>query len=270
MGNARISNSDDVDVAVSVTMAFNNFESTITTGAATVIQSTTGSLSIHAAGENEVASQADSILFRDGVAGIAVSIAVDTGTVTSTINGTLIASNPQGTASYSFNASQVVNVTEDSITLSGIAEDAALQRGDVLIYRAAATVIGGLKDGQEYVIADVENVPAGNNFSGVQKIRLAETLPLDLGNEAVLPDSTQTLSKISLATFPSTAVIADANNNISINLPGIANGTKLTYMGPNSPSDGKQYQCDLCASRDGRSHYAYGYRRRLESHGFVR
>ena len=216
-------------------MAFNNFESTITTGANTVIRSNRGSLSIHAAGDNEVASQADSILFRDGIAGIALTVAVDTGTVRSTINGTLIASNPQGTTSYSFNASQVVNVSEDSITLSGIAENVALERGDTLIYNAGPSAINGLVNGQEVVVADVENVPSGDEFTGVQKIRLAKTLPLDIGNEAVLANSTQSLGKILLATFPSSAVAADANNNLTINLPGITNGTKLTYKGPNSP-----------------------------------
>ncbi len=197
MGNSRISISDNVEVAVSLSLALNNFQSTIVTGAGTEIESTTGSISLHAKGDNDVATQADSIIFQDGVAGLAIAVSVDNGTVTNTVNGKLTASNAVGIPAYAFAANQVVNLTEDSITLANIPADKPLRRGDRLIYDAnGQTAIGGLVSGDEYVIADVENVPAGNVFTGTQKIRLAEALTLDIGNEAVLPNSQQTLGSL--------------------------------------------------------------------------
>ncbi len=90
-------------------------------------------------------------------------------------------------------------------------------------------------DGQEYVVADVENVPTGTSFTGTQKIRLATAMPLDLDAQQVLASSVQTLGKLALASFPSSSVLPDSANNLSINLSGLSTGTKVTYLGPNSP-----------------------------------
>ena len=86
-----------------------------------------------------------------------------------------------GATKYAFNSAQVVSVADNSITLADIPSENQITRGQTLVYLAEGnTPIGGLVNGNEYVVADVENVPAGNTFTGTQKIRLALTMPLDL------------------------------------------------------------------------------------------
>ncbi len=92
----------------------NNAESTVSTSAASRIESTLGSVFVNAKGESETSAGADAILFRDGIAGLAVSVAVDKATDTSTVNGTIIAGASQGSTKYSFNSAQVVNIVQES------------------------------------------------------------------------------------------------------------------------------------------------------------
>ena len=235
-GNSRLSNSDNVDYAIALALSMNNAESTVSTSAGSKIESALGSVFVKAIGKSETEASANAILFRDGIAGVAVSVAVDKATVTSKVDGTIIAGASQGAVKYAFNSAQVVNVADNSITLAGIPSENPIERGQKLVYHAEGnTAIGGLVEGNEYVVADVENVPAGNTFTGTQKIRLATTLPLDLDASQVLSNSTQTLGKLALAPFSSSAVAADASNNLSIGLSGLNSGTKVTYLGPNSP-----------------------------------
>ncbi len=99
---------------------------------------------VNSNGVSETESGADAILFRDGIAGLAVSVAVDKALVTSKVNGTIIAGAAQGSTQYEFDSAQVVNLTDNSITLAGIAEDSAITRGQQLIYRANnGSAIGG-------------------------------------------------------------------------------------------------------------------------------
>ena len=235
-GNTRLSNSDNVKGAVALALSMNNLVSTVATSAASKIESATGSVFVNANGESEVEADANAILFRDGVAGVAVSVAVDKATVTSKVDGTIIAGASQGATKYSFNSAQVVNVTDNSITLTNIPSDSPLIRGQKLVYLPEGnTPIGGLVNGSEYVVADVENVPAGNAFTGTQKIRLATTMPLDLDASQALSNSTQTFGKLALASFSSSAVNSDASNNLSIDVSGLSTGTTVKYLGPNSP-----------------------------------
>ena len=236
VGNARISNSDSVDLAIALALSLNNAESTVSTGASSRIESSAGSVFVNAQGESETEAGADAILFRDGIAGLAVSVAVDKAIVTSKVDGTIVAGAAQGATEYDFDSAQVVNIADNSITLSGIAEDSPITRGQKLIYHADnGRAIGGLVDGHEYLVADVENVPAGNTFTGTQTIRLATAMPLELDASQVLSNSVQTLGKLSLASFPSSSVTSDVANNLAIQLSGLSTGTKVTYLGPNSP-----------------------------------
>jgi hypothetical protein len=64
---------------------------------------------------------------------------------------------------------------------SNIDWDKEITRGQELIYRALGnTPIADLEDGETYVVADVENVPPGDTFTGTQKIWRAQSMPLEL------------------------------------------------------------------------------------------
>ena len=95
-GNTRLSNSDNVKAAVALALSMNTSVSTIATSAASRIQSNTGSVLINANGESETEADASAILFRDGVAGLAVSVAVDKATVTAKVDGTITAGGVHG------------------------------------------------------------------------------------------------------------------------------------------------------------------------------
>ncbi len=136
VGNARISNSDSVDLAIALALSLNNAESSVSTSAASRIESATGSVFVNATGESETEAGADAILFRDGIAGLAVSVAVDKASVTSKVDGTIIAGAAQGADQYEFDSAQVVDISDNSITLAGIDEGSQITRGQKLIYHA--------------------------------------------------------------------------------------------------------------------------------------
>ncbi len=234
--NGQLSNSDAVDVGISLGIAVQNQESHVKLGEKAKIESTGGSVDFSAEGDGSTHGEGEALVFRDGIAGLAVGVAVEKATVTSEVNGTILAGNPQTDSVFEFTPSSVVNVSENSITLSNIDEDFAIERGDTLVYRSLGhAVIAGLDDGQSYIVADVENVPLAASFTGTQKIWLARARSLELDVDQVQPNATHTLAALALAEFPSTSVGQDANGNLTIEMPEFSTGDKVTYLGPNSP-----------------------------------
>lgn len=170
--NTRLSNSDSIDVGVSLGIALANQESTVTLGQNARIETTSGSVDVGASSEGETSAEGEAIIVRDGVAGLTVGVAVEKATIISDVLGTIIAANPQGAAVHEFDAAALVSLVDDTITLQNIDPDKEIQRGQELNYRANGNApIGGLLDGTSYFVADVENVPPGL-FTGTKRIRL--------------------------------------------------------------------------------------------------
>ena len=237
VGNGRASSSTSVQVAVSLAIALTSETSTVSTGPATRVQSLAGNVNINAAGDSDTETGGDAQVFQDGVGGLAVGVGVDQATVTATVNGTVIAANPQGTAGYTFTSAQV-NVANDTVTLAGIDPAAPLARGDQLTYAAGTAPVGGLTDGQAYTVADVATVAAADGTL-TQTVHLARAATLDLDASQVTPTSTQTLGRVTLSTFSSTAVGQDASKNLTVSNAALTvpltTGQVVTYVGPSSP-----------------------------------
>ena len=245
-GNGVLSNSDAVDFAISLAISLTNEESTVRLAKDSQIITARGSVNVKATGAADTEAEAQTHLFRDGIAGLAVGVSVDKATVTNDVFGTIIAENPQGATTFEFNSKDVVDVDGDTIKLENIAAGQAIVPWQQLVYRANGNqAIGGLIDGVSYYVSEVENVPTGNNFTGTQKIRLAKTLPLKLDSDQVVPTAQHSLSRLLLTEFPSSAVSKDATNNLTIDIAspttggidvgGLASGDKVKYLGANSP-----------------------------------
>ncbi len=250
--NGVLSNSDAVDVGISLGIAVQNQESLVKLGENAKIESKEGSVEFSATGDGSTHGEGEALVFRDGIAGLAVGVAVEKATVTSEVLGTILAGNPQTDSIFRFTPSNVVNISDNTITLSNIDEDDALKRGQKLIYRSMGNaVIDGLEDGETYFVADVENVPPGADFSGTQKIWLSRAQPLKLDVDQVQPNATHTLAALAIAEFPSTSVGQDANGNLAIDLPEFNTGDKVKYLGPNSPVTEKGIQATFQRNASG-------------------
>ncbi len=261
-GNGVLSNSDAVDYAISLAISLTNEESTVRLAKDSQIITAHGSVNVKANGEADTEAEAQTHLFRDGVAGLAVGVSVDKATITNDVFGTIIAENPQGATAFEFLSSDVVNVAGDTITLENIAADQAIIPWQQLVYRANGNPsIGGLNDGESYYVSEVENVPQGNTFSGTQKIRLAKTLPLKLDSDQVVPTAQHSLSRLLLTEFPSSAVSKDASNNLTIDIASpatsgmdvadLVSGNKVKYLGPNSPVSEKNITANFQRNNSG-------------------
>ncbi len=85
--NGALSNSDSVKYAVSLALANTKEVSTVRMGKDAEIFTSKGSVNVEALGESTSEVEAESLLFRDGTAGLAVGVSVDKATVTTGKNG---------------------------------------------------------------------------------------------------------------------------------------------------------------------------------------
>ena len=238
VGNGRLSDSDAVDVAVSLAVALTTETSTVTTGPATRVQSTAGDVAVTAHGDSDTESSGDAQLFRDGVAGLAVGVGVDRATVTSTVNGTVIAANPLGAAAYTLAG---VSTAADTVTFSGVDPDHPIVRGQQVGYAVApgSIAIGGLTPGDTYTVADVLATNDAGDGTVTQVVRLARAATLDLDAAQVDPAATQSLARFTLSTAPSASFANDGQGNLSVPIAALTvplvTGDVVTYVGPGSP-----------------------------------
>ncbi|WP_428673984.1 LEPR-XLL domain-containing protein, partial [Roseibium sp.] len=240
MANSLASGTDDVEFAMSLAIAVANQESHVKVGSDALVHSTGGNISISAlAGDDEdgisTSGSADAQVFNDGVGGVTIGIAVNVANVSVTVDGTVIADNPNhAEGSYEFDASSVVNVANDTIELN-VPKNQELALGQELIYRAnGSTVIGGLVDGATYVVAGVELVSENADGTITQRIKLAHGGAIDIDATTTDFFSNHKLSLLESLKF-TPAQVADAGTGaLAIDMSGLTTGDKVVYLGPAS------------------------------------
>ena len=267
VGNGRLTDKpyntgSGAELVFAVGVGLTTQTSTVSTAPGTRVRSAAGNVDVAAHGDadNEVTTQSQ--LFQNGTAGVAVSVSVDRATVTSTVNGTVVAANPQGSAGHPFDASAAVDLARDTVTFANVNPAAAVRRGDTLTYApGAGTAIGGLVAGQTYTVADVATVTAADGRL-TQTVHLANAATLDLDGAQTSVDSRQTLGRLALATTPATAVgkaggdltlagLRLADGSTLTDQTQLPAGTLFTYVGPNSPVSARQVAAAFARSAGG-------------------
>ena len=257
VGNGLASPTPSVAFAASLAVALTGQDSSVTTDALSKIESRSGNIAIHSTGEGTTKSEAETEIYQDGPVGLTVGIAIDQTKVRTAVNGTVIASDPQPTPGYTFNAATGVNTANETITLTGIDEDEALERGQQINYVPAAgqTPIGGLTAGATYVVADVISSEEQADGTLTQTIRLAKGASLDIDGEESRFNSEHTLSKVSLSTFDAAAVSKNAANELTLNNAALTTplrtGDLVTYLAPNSANSLKNLGAQFTRSATG-------------------
>lgn len=238
----------DIEFGLSLAIAVSEVQSHVNLGAGSLVHSTGGNVLIEALagdGDNDDAmstsADSDAQLYKDGTGSATIAISVGKADVTVTIDGTVIAENPLAEEGVvEFDAAGAIGIQDDTIeiTVDGASEFA---RGDRVVYRAdGGTPIGGLIDGETYVIADVEEVSrdaAANTVT--QRIKLARASTLDLDSSQVNDTAQHTLTLVELLKFLPAQVSQASNGDLAIDpvgdLVGLVSGEKLVYLGANSP-----------------------------------
>ena len=230
--SASAPESDKVSYGVAVGIAYTNEISHVNVGPHAVVTSLLGGVAIDAKGDAKTASKASPVLYKDGDLSAAVAISVDIADVVSQVDGTVIAGADRPT-SFDFQPSMAVDTSGNTITLN-IPVGSKLTRGKQLVYHTGGNpAIGGLVDGTTYVVADVVDGPLSSDGKTItQTITLARGVSLDLDNAQVNPAATHELAQLMVVEFDSSKV---STNDSTIALTGLADGSIVTYLGPNAP-----------------------------------
>ena len=251
-GNGALSGSDDVKIDVALGIAMTTETSTVTTGPGTTVQSRRGDVALAAAGDTDTEASGDALLFQNGLAGFAVGVSVDRATVTSTVNGAVLA-NPQGADGFTFAAATGVDPAADTVTFAGVDPADPIRRGQRLTYTppAGSNAIGGLTPGQAYAVADVATTTAADGTL-TQTVHLARADTLDLDAAQTALGATQSLGKLTVAEVDHASLFNGSGGHLAVNpalFPGIANGAVtdgntspagpvVTYRGPDPATSG--------------------------------
>ncbi|HEY6224863.1 MAG TPA: hypothetical protein VIW26_13845, partial [Gemmatimonadales bacterium] len=181
-----------------------------------------GAVGINADGEVVNFDWAEPSIFGDGTAGVGIALSIDKATISARVDGTIDAVN--SVVGFGESGVGTVDTAGNTITLP----DLQFRENEAVVYNAPAhgAPISGLTDGGTYFVHVLDPT------TGL--IQLTLGLGIDLDNAQVDPTSTQTLSRV--ATKPFDAAAVDTATS-SILLSGLADGTKVTYIGNSNDPD---------------------------------
>ena len=104
-----------------------------TVGPRATITSRLGNVVVHAGGTVGTATGAETAVFQDGNLGVAIAISVDTADILARVDGTVVAVHPTDVLTFDAGAAGVVNVGDDTITIS-VPDSMKLERGEEIVY----------------------------------------------------------------------------------------------------------------------------------------
>ena len=220
----------DVEGAVSVAILYTEERAHTTIGDDTTVESLAGGVEVYATGEvaNEVTSEV--AIFLDGSGGGSFALIVDNADLQIQLDGTVTAENTGGSPDVVVDPA--TDVSGGWITIEVDPAD-TLERGDEVVYRAGTgTGIGGLEDGETYVVVDVVDSTSPGSTTVTQQVRLALAMSIDLDATQTSPLSTHSLVRQDVVTFDSAAVTNVGGKVTLSGLTGVTAGDVVRYLGP--------------------------------------
>ncbi len=221
----------DVEIAASVAVVNTIERANTAIGADAEVVSQQGSVSVLSAGKSDNKAKAGVVLFEDGAGGASFAISIDNAEIKTNVDGTIRAAIAAGENGHIFASRS--GVDGGWITLAGIDPAAELRRGMRVVYdRRNANRVGGLTDGDSYVIAEVETLGVAADGSLTQRVRLARSGSIDLDAEQTSSSATHGLTRQLMTNFDG-ASVADTNGLLTLGLlTEVGLGDIVRYRGP--------------------------------------
>ncbi|MFK8111404.1 MAG: hypothetical protein AB8B91_04360, partial [Rubripirellula sp.] len=207
--------------AMSIAVSHANTEA-ITTLDSTVVIHSDGNVNVHAVGDATNAASAGVQIFVDGSGGLGIAIGDDDTTITSTVDGTIVA---KGTATnLDLDVSSAHQILPNKIRI----DDHGLTTGDELVYRASdlstntETAIGGLAHGGTYRVVVVDSDHIELQRDGVEAI--------ELDARRVRPAATHTLQRSEAIEFDAeSGAVNLLSNTITVPTNKMVDGSVVRY-----------------------------------------